>query len=245
MAPWAFVGFEVTSFDTSHFNYPMHRNRRITFFAIILAAVAYISMALVSVASVPDGFSSWQEYIAALDGLHGLLSAPTFYAAKAIMGPTGLVVMTITAVAAILTGIIGGYRATTRILSIMAEDRILSERFSKTTYSILFVMVLSILLSLLGRNTLNWFVDLTSFGAIVGFGYTSAAAWKIARTEGKRRTALTGMAGTVISAAFAIVQIVPRLAAMEAMGSEAFLLLSLWCLLCSLCFWSTQPLCGW
>ena len=33
--------------------------------------------------------------------------------------------------AAILTGIIGGYRATTRVLSTMAEERILSERFSK------------------------------------------------------------------------------------------------------------------
>ena len=90
------------------------------------------------------------------------------------MGPFGLAVITLTAVASILTGIICGYRATTRVLSTMAEDRILSEKFSKTTYSIMFIMVLSILLSLLGRNTLNWFVDLTSFGAIVGFGFIAA-----------------------------------------------------------------------
>ncbi len=38
-----------------------------------------------------------------------------------------------------------------------------------------FVMVISVVLSLIGRNTLGWFVDLTSFGAIVGFGCTSAA----------------------------------------------------------------------
>lgn len=239
LAPWAFVGFEVTSFDTAHFRFPMRRSRRIIAVAIVLAAVAYIAMALTSVASVPDGFSTWQAYIAALDGLKGVASTPTFYAAKTIMGPFGLVVMTITAVAAILTGIIGGYRGTTRVLSTMAEDRILSERFSRTTYSILFIMALSILLSLLGRNTLNWFVDLTSFGAIIGFGYTSAAAWKIARAEGNRRAMVTGMTGAVISAAFAIVQIVPRLAAMETMGSEAFLLLSLWCLLGFVFYWRT------
>ena len=239
MAPWAFVGFEVTAFDTAHFRFPMRKSRRITFAAIVLAALAYISMTPASVASVPDGFSSWQEYISALDGLNGIASAPTFYAAKTVMGPLGLTVMAVTAVAAILTGIIGGYRATTRVLSTMAEDHILSERFSKTTYSILFIMALSILLSLLGRNTLNWFVDLTSFGAIVGFGYTSAAAWKIARAEGNRRIAVTGMAGTVISAAFAVVQLVPRLAAMEAMGSEAYLLLSLWCLLGFVFYWRT------
>ena len=239
LAPWAFVGFEVTAFDAAHFNFPMGRSRRITLVSIIIAAFAYIAMALVSVASVPDGFSSWQEYIGGLDGLNGVASAPTFYAAKSLMGPLGLTVMTVTAVAAILTGIIGGYRATTRLLATMAEDRILSERFSKTTYSILFIMVLSILLSLLGRNTLNWFVDLTSFGAIVGFGYTSAAAWKLARTEGSRRAEITGLVGTVLSAAFAVVQLVPRLAAMEAMGSEAFLLLSLWCLLGFVFYWRT------
>ena len=239
LAPWAFVGFEVTSFDTAHFRFPIRKSGRILVLAIVLAAVSYIAMALVSVASVPDGFASWQEYIGALAGLTGTASVPTFQAAKAIMGTGGLIVMTVTAVAAILTGIIGGYRATTRVLSTMAEDRILSEKFSKTTYSIVFIMALSILLSLLGRNTLNWFVDLTAFGAIVGFGYTSAAAWKIARIEGNKRTAATGTAGMIISGIFGVVQLVPRLAAMEAMGSEAFLLLSLWCLLGFVFYWRT------
>ena len=243
LAPWAFVGFEVTSFDTAHFRFPMRRSGKIIVIAIVATALAYASMALVSVASVPDGFSSWQEYITELNsaesGLSGVATVPTFYAAKAIMGTPGLAIMIATAVAAILTGIIGGYRATTRVLSTMAEDRILSEKFSKTTYSIVFIMALSILLSLLGRNTLNWFVDLTSFGAIVGFGYTSAAAFKTAKAEGNRKVMASGIAGTAISAAFAVVQITPRLTAMETMDSEAFLLLSCWCLLGFVFYWRT------
>ena len=239
LAPWAYVGFEVTAFDTAHFKFPMKRSKKIIVTSIFTAAFAYIAMAFVSVALVPDGFSTWQEYIAGLVSLKGVASVPTFFAARAIMGPAGLAVMTVTAVAAILTGIIGGYRATTRILSTMAEDHILSEKFSKTTYSIVFIMALSILLSLLGRNTLNWFVDLTSFGAIVGFGYASAAAYKLARTEGNKKTMVTGLIGSAISVILAIVQLVPRLAAMEAMGSEAFLLLSLWCLLGFVFYWRT------
>ena len=233
------MGFDVVAFDTAHFNFPIGKSRRIVSISIVLAAATYISMALISVASVPDGFSSWQEYIAGLDGMKGVDSVPTFSAAKSIMGMPGLVIMTVTAVAAILTGIIGGYRATTRVLSTMSEDRILSERFSRTTYSIVFIMVLSILLSMLGRNTLNWFVDLTSFGAIVGFGYTSAAACKIARAEGNKRIVLTGATGTVISVVFSFVQIVPRLVAIEAMASEAFLLLSAWCLIGFVFYWRT------
>ena len=239
MAPWAYVGFEVTAFDTAHFKFPMKKSGRIITVSILAATLAYIAMALVGVASVPDGFGSWQAYLAELDGLRGIASVPTFFAARSIMGSAGLVVMTATAVAAILTGIIGGYRATTRVLSTMAEDRILSEKFSRTTYSILFIMLLSILLSLLGRNTLNWFVDLTSFGAIVGFGYTSAAAYKIAKTEDNKKTMATGMIGAVISVVLGIVQLVPRLAAMEAMGREAFLMLSLWCLLGFVFYWRT------
>ncbi len=239
IAPWAFVGFEVTAFDTAHFKFPIKRSRRIITVSILAAAFAYIAMALISAACVPDGFSSWQDYIAGLDSLKGVASVPTFHTARTIMGPAGLAVMTVTAAAAILTGIIGGYRATTRVLSTMAEDRILSRKFSKTTYSIVFIMVLSILLSLLGRNTLNWFVDLTSFGAIVGFGYTSAAAYKIAGMEGNKKTKATGLIGAVVSVVLVIVQLVPRLAAMEEMGSEAFLLLSLWCLLGFVFYWRT------
>ena len=239
LAPWAFVGFEVTSFDTAHFKFPISKSKRLIILSIVVTAFAYASMALVSVAAVPDGFASWLEYIAGLDRLNGIASVPTFYAARSIMGPVGLVIMTMTAAAAILTGIIGGYRATTRVLSTMAEDKILSEKFSKTTYSILFIMVISIVLALLGRNTLNWFVDLTSFGAIVGFGYTSAAAWKVAKTEGNKKTVLTGIIGTVISAVFVIVQLIPRLSTMEAMNSAAFLLLALWCLLGFVFYWRT------
>ena len=239
LAPWAFVGFEITSFDTAHFDFHIRKSRKLIVAAIVMAAVSYIVMALISVSAVPDGFGSWQEYISGLNQLKGVESVPTFFAARSFMGTAGLAVMVITAISAIMTGIIGGYRATTRVLSTMAEDRILSEKFNKTSVSIIFIMVLAIILSLFGRNTLNWFVDLTSFGAIVGFGYTSAAACKIAKTEGNRKVVVTGIAGAAISAVFVIVQLVPHLTAMEAMGSEAYLLLSLWCLLGFVFYWRT------
>lgn len=157
---------------------------------------------------------------------------------RQLWGFRGLII-TLTALAAILTGIIGAFRAMVRVLSTMAEDKILSERFQKTTYSIFFIMALTIMISLLGRNTLNWFVDLTSFGAIVAYGYTCAAAYRIAKTENNRKVMAVGLIGTIIAVSFVIVQLVPRLAALEAMGSEAFLMLSLWCLLGFVFYWRT------
>ncbi len=231
LAPWAFVGFEVISLETAHYDFKIRKTRWIVLTSILLSGLVYIALTLVGVCSTPDGYASWQEYILGLDALDGVQAVPTFFATKSIMGSGGLFLMAIAALAAILTGMIAAYRATTRVLSTMAEDRILSEKFSKTTYSILTIMVVSIAISIFGRNTLECFMELTALGAIIGFGYTSASAWRLAKRSGHRRFVVTGVVGTIISAAFAVVQLIPRLTMLETMSANAFLLLTLWCLL--------------
>ena len=51
LAPWAFVGFEVTSFETSHFQFPVKKAGRIMIFSILFAGFAYIAMSVVSAVS--------------------------------------------------------------------------------------------------------------------------------------------------------------------------------------------------
>lgn len=232
LAPWAFVGFEVISLETAHFDFKVHKSRWIIIVSILLSGLVYIALTLVGICAAPDGYASWQAYIADLGNqTDSLAQVPTFFAAKSIMGSWGLIVIAVAALAAILTGMIAAYRATTRVLSTMAEDRILSKKFSETTYSILFIMVVSIIISIFGRNALQCFMELTSFGAIIAFGYTSASAWKLARETNNRAMQVTGIVGTVVSVAFGIVQLIPKLTELETMGADAFLLLSLWCLL--------------
>ena len=231
LAPWAFVGFEVISLETAHFDFKIRRSKWIILAAILMAGLVYAALTLVSTCAAPDGYASWQAYIADLGNLEGIEAAPTFFSAQSALGTGGLLIMAIAALAAILTGMIAAYRATTRVLSTMAEDHILSERFEGTTYSILFIMLVSIVISIFGRSALNCFMELTSLGAIIGFGYTSASAWKLARKMGSRRFTVTGLAGLVISVAFGVAQLIPKLTAIETMGADAFLLLSLWCLI--------------
>ena len=61
-----------------------------------------------TVIAMTEGFDSWQSYINSLDKAPGIESVPTFYAAKAVMGQGGLILAGVTALAAVLTGIIGG-----------------------------------------------------------------------------------------------------------------------------------------
>lgn len=240
LSPWAFVGFDVVSLETAHFSFPIKRSRWIIVLSIIFGGFVYSAMSLVSISCVPDGYTTWQEYIASLDDMTGVAAVPTFYAAKEIMGTFGLVVIGFTALAAILTGIIGAYRATTRVLSTMAEDRILSEKFASTSFCILFIMVISIAVSFLGRNALEWFVELTTFGAIVGFGYTSASAFVLSKRDNNRRVMVTSILGTIITGAFAIVQLIPKVTLLETMGAESFLMLAVWCLIGFIFYWRTM-----
>ena len=240
LAPWAFVGFEIASLETPHFDFPIRRSWRVMAAAILSGGFVYTAMTFVTASLRPLQYPSWQAYVADLNSLSGVEGVPTFYAAQFLMGRAGMVLITVTALAAILTGVIGAYRATVRMLSTMAEDKILSREFRGTTFCIVFIMGISSAFTFLGRNTLDWFVELTSFGATVGFAYTSAAAWRIAGKEKNRTVRITGMLGAVISAIFAVVQMLSQVGHVETMCAPSFLLLAVWCLLGFLFYWRTM-----
>ena len=240
LAPWAFVGFEIASLETPHFDFPIRWSWRVMAAAILSGGFVYTAMTFVTASLRPLQYPSWQAYVADLDSLSGVEGVPTFYAAQFLMGRAGMVLITVTALAAILTGVIGAYRATVRMLSTMAEDKILSREFRGTTFCIVFIMGISSAFTFLGRNTLDWFVELTSFGATVGFAYTSAAAWRIAGKEKNSTVRITGMLGAVISAVFAVAQLVSQVADVETMCAPSFLLLAVWCLLGFLFYWRTM-----
>ncbi len=231
LAPFALFGFEVISLETVHFKFNVKQSRWIIPVSILMSAVVYIALTLISICAAPDGYASWQAYIADLGAQTGVASVPSFFSAKAIIGDAGLVIIALAAMAAILTSMIAAFRATTRMLSTMAEDHLLSGTFANTNHSILFIMVIAILISLLGKNVLDCFLNLASLGAVIGFGYTSLSAWKLAGKSGSTLSAATGALGTIASITFAVVNLVPKLTATEMMGTEAYLILALWCLL--------------
>ena len=231
LAPLVFFGFESVSLETVHFNFKIRLSKWIVAASLLLSGVVYVALTLVSVASTPDGYTSWQTYIAELDQMTGLPSVPSFFSAKAIMGDVGLWVIALAAMAAILTGMIAAYRATTRMLATMAENHILSEKFLETNHTILIIMLIAILISLLGKDVMECFLDLASLGAVIGLCFTCLAAWKLARRTGSGLVTVTGALGTIVSVAFAVGGLVQKFTSVKMVGKETLLLLALWCLL--------------
>lgn len=239
LATWAFVGFDVASLDTAFFRFNVKKSRIIVTLSIVCGGLVYALLAPVGFSARPDGYGSYQAYLADLDDLSGYFSVPTFFAAHSSMGKLGLAIIGITAFSAILTGIIAAYRASTRLLLTMAADKIVPKNFLGSTTCVIFVMLISIVFSFFGRNALNRFVDLTSFGAIIGFGYASAAAYKRAKEVGNKAVTVTGMAGLLISAVFFLVHLMSKIGTIETVGKQAFFFLAVWCLLGFVFYWRT------
>ena len=230
-SPFAYVGFDAACMDTAYFKFSPRKSWRIVALSILAGAFVYGVLILASITAVPDRFLCWEEYFAALPRLGGMVSLPTFNAPLRHGGNAGLLVAGVTAFAAIMTCVTGCYRATTRILATMAEDRILSRRFLNTSFCLAFVMGIAVVICFTGMNALDWFVELVSLGATVGFAYTSAAAWRMARLEKRRVFCATGAAGLLLSAVFFGVQLVPRLTIFRTMKPEAYMTLAIWCLI--------------
>ena len=240
LAPWAYVGFDVASLETAHFKFPVKKSGRTIALSIICGAFVYIAMTVISVSVIPPEFSSWKEYIANLNSQTGINGVTTFFAADSMLGKAGLIIVSIAALAAIFTGIIGAYRATSRILTTMAEDKIISKKFLIGSFSIVFIMIISILISFLGRNALIWFVELTSLCAVIGFGYTSASAFKIARDEKNKTVQLTGVIGLIVSLVFGAVLLMSKVQTVSTMSAQSFLFLAVWCLIGFMFYWRTM-----
>lgn len=237
VAPWAFVGFDTVPQAAEEFKFSPKKTKTIMAISILFGAFVYIVLNTVTAATVPEGYANWAEYIDALPTLSGLKSLPTFNAAYELLGVVGLVFLGIAVLSAILSGIIGFYMATSRLLYAMSRYGILPHWFgildekSKTPRNaIVFHMMLSLIAPFFGRTALGWLVDMSSLGAAIGYGYTSAAAFHFARREGGKGVMLTGALGTIMAVLFAALLLIPIPGLDCALGMESYICLAVWCI---------------
>ena len=234
LAPWAFVGFESVSHSAEEFSFPRWRTVWIIMLSLAAATLAYVSLTFIAISTLPPGFANWREYMASLGTLQGLEAMPAFYAVKSAMGTAGLAILCFTALAAILTGIVGHTVAASRLLYSMAHDGLLPARLAELDRdksprnAILFVIVLSCLLPFVGRTAVGWIVDVTTIGASIAYGYVSFCAFKVAKEEGRRFVMASGCAGLVVSVAFLMYFLIPNFWGTEVLATESYLIMVVW-----------------
>ncbi|MBR5912933.1 MAG: amino acid permease [Selenomonadaceae bacterium] len=224
-APWAFMGFEGVSNAAGEFNFSPKKSFAIMAAVIIFSAIFYISMNCLTIAHIPAGFSNWETYLSRLGESDKL---PIVYAVNESLGKSGVMLLGLTMAATILTSLIGFYFVTSRLMYVIAKDNLLPKRFTVLDASripgnaVIFVMLISLIIPFVGRNVLGWWTDITTIGALITYGYVSAATMFSARAARNGRYMLLGALGIIFSLMFVGFFI------NETLKIETYLIIALW-----------------
>lgn len=163
--PAMFVGFDVIPQAAEEMNLPMKRIPRAIIFSICLAAAWYIVMILSAALSAPAD-------VLKANGL-SVVNAITFSTGRDIAGK----IIIVTAVMGILSSWNGFIIGATRVLYSMGRAQMLPaifgmlhKKYQTPFFSILFIGLITIITPFLGKNSLGWFVDASSFGTVIAYG---------------------------------------------------------------------------
>ena len=236
LGPWFYVGFESISNLSGEFNFSLRKTFRVMAWAVATSAFAYAFLVVLP-ALAPSGPGGWTDDLVHLGGPGKSPSLPTFAAAVRTFGGAGMAVIGVTALAAIFTNLVGNMTVVSRLLYAMAADGVLPARLGAKgtdgtpTGAVIFVAGVSLLIPFLGRTAIGFIVAVATIGAAIAYAYTSAAAFRRARTVGNRFGMAMGTCGLLLSGAICVLFILPNYFSGSMMATESYLILVLWCIL--------------
>lgn len=207
IAPWAYVGFDTIPQAAEEFNFSYKKVIFIMVVAILFGCFVYTTNNTVTAAALEN----WPERVMAGEWV-------LLVAAEEMLGVFGKVLIGLAVSCAVLSGIMGFYLASSRLLYSMAKESFLPRVFEKIDdkhgtpkNAIIFCILISLSGPILGREALGWFLDMSAIGASMGFFFTSASALKKMREERDGSPLLKIMAwlGVVFSVLFMVLQLIP------------------------------------
>ena len=230
IAPWAFVGFDTIPQAAEEFKFSYKKVMSIMAIAIAFGCFVYVSNNTVAAAAL----GNWPDHV--MNGDWVLLIAAT-----ELLGNFGKVLIGIGVSSAVLSGIMGFYLASSRLMYSMSQDGFLPEWFGEVDEkhntpknAMIFCILVSLSGPILGREALGWFVDMSAIGASIGYLATCIATLKTMKRDRDGTVSLRIMAvlGSIFSAIFMILQLIPipGLSGVH-FGKESYIMLIIWILI--------------
>lgn len=207
IAPWAFVGFDTIPQAAEEFKFSYKKVMKIMVIAIAFGFFVYTSNNTVCAVAL----NNWPELCA--QGKWVLLVA-----AEQLLGTFGKIVVGIGVSCAVLSGIMGFYLASSRLMYSMAKEGYLPKVFGRIDSkhetpknAMIFCVIVSLAGPFLGREALGWFVDMSAIGASIGYLFTAlATVYEVRRNkDGSKGLMALGIIGVIFSATFIVLQLVP------------------------------------
>lgn len=230
IAPWAYVGFDTIPQAAEEFKFSYKKVIIIMVVAIIFGCFVYTANNTVAAAAL----ANWPDRVMAGEWV-------LLVAAEEMLGVFGKILIGVAVSCAVLSGIMGFYLASSRLMYSMANDGCLPAvfgqidgRFKTPRNAIVFCIIISLSGPILGREALGWFVDMSAIGASIGYFFTSAATLRQMKRDQDGTPALKCMAiiGVLFSLTFMILQLfpIPGLVGVN-FCRESYLLLIVWILI--------------
>ena len=227
IAPWAYVGFDAIPQAAEEFNFSFRKVSFIMIIAIVFGCFVYVSNNTVAAAALEN----WPDRVMAGEWV-------VLVAAEELLGGFGKVLIGLGVSCAVLSGIMGFYLASSRLMYSMSRDGYLPEWFGRVDAkygtpknAMIFCIIVSLSGPILGREALGWFVDMSAIGASIGYFFTAASTLVTARRYGDGTAFLKAMAGTgvVFSLIFMVLQLIPipGLSGVH-FGKESYIMLLVW-----------------
>lgn len=227
IAPWAFVGFDTIPQAAEEFKFSYKKVMLIMVVAIAFGCFVYTSNNTVAAAAL----TNWPDRVMAGDWV-------LLIAAEELLGTFGKVLIGVGVSCAVLSGIMGFYLASSRLMYSMSLDGYLpkwfgqlDEKHATPKNAMIFCIIISLTGPILGREALGWFVDMSAIGASIGYFFTSASTLVTMKRDKDGKPALKPLAilGVVFSVIFIILQLVPipGLSGVH-FGKESYMLLIVW-----------------
>ncbi|MBO4693767.1 MAG: APC family permease [Clostridia bacterium] len=207
ITPWAYVGFGTIPQAAEEFKFSYKKVMFIMTVAILFGGFVYISNNTVAAAAL----ANWPDRVIAGDWV-------VLIAAEELLGTFGKVLIGTGVSCAVLSGIMGFYLASSRLIYSMSRDGYLpkwfgkiDKRFATPKNAMLFCVLISLSGPVLGREALGWFVDMSSIGASIGYFFTCASTLKTLRKTGEHKPGVRIIAtlGMIFAAIFMLLQLVP------------------------------------
>lgn len=227
IAPWAFVGFDTIPQAAEEFKFSYKKVMIIMIVAIAFGCFVYTSNNTVAAAALEN----WPDRVMAGEWV-------LLVAAEEMLGTFGKVLIGVGVSCAVLSGIMGFYLASSRLMYSMSRDGYLPQWFGKLDEkhqtpknAMIFCILISLSGPILGREALGWFVDMSAIGASIGYFFTSAATLVTMRRDkdGKPMLKVMAIVGVIFSVAFMVLQLIPipGLSGVH-FGTESYIMLAVW-----------------
>ncbi len=227
IAPWAYVGFDTIPQAAEEFKFSYKKVMGIMVVSIIFGCFVYISNNTVAAACLQN----WPEEC--ISGKWVLLIA-----AEKLLGTFGKILVGVGVLCAVLSGIMGFYLASSRLMYSMAKEgylpkifELVDEKYGTPKNAIIFCILISLAGPLLGREALGWFVDMSAIGASIGYFFTSLTTIKEVKRDNDKKKGIKffGIAGVIFSLIFMILQLIP-IPGLDGVHfcSQSYIMLAVW-----------------